>query len=205
MSYYYKKTPFFIRWIYSKATWRKETTEKVLYLTFDDGPNNGVTPFVLDILKKYHARATFFCLGYNASMNPHLVEEIRNDGHTIGNHSFSHLNGFRTKRNPYLEDVKRADEIINSKFFRPPYGKMKLKQYNKLKNIFNIIMWDVMSGDFDVTIDGNKCFDNVVKHARSGSIIVFHDSEQAYDRLKIALPKVLEYYSKLGYKFENLT
>ena len=205
MSYYYKNTPFFLRWIYSKAIWRKETTEKVLYLTFDDGPNNGVTPFVLDVLKKYNARATFFCLGFNAMMNPHLIEEIQKENHIIGNHSYSHFNGFRTKKNIYLEDVEKANDILKSNIFRPPYGKMKLKQYNRLKEIYSIIMWDVMSGDFDVNIDGDKCFDNVVKYARSGSIIVFHDSRQAFDRLKIALPKVLEYYSKLGYRFENLT
>ena len=204
MPKYYKKAPFFIRWIYSKAIWSIKTSEKVLFLTFDDGPTEEVTNFVLEELKKYNAKATFFCLGYNAENNPKLIDELKDCGHAVGNHSFSHPNGFRTKIGSYLEDVKKANDIIASNLFRPPYGKMKLRQYKQLVKSFNIIMWDVMSGDFDTSIDGEQCFKNVVSNAREGSIIVFHDTEQALPRLKIVLPKVLEYYSDLGYRFEKL-
>ena len=204
MSKYYKKIPFFLLWFYSEATWNIKTPEKILYLTFDYGPTEEITNFVLEELEKYNAKATFFCLGHNAVSNPKLVYEIKNYGHSIGNHSFSHPNGFRTKIGVYLDDVKKADEVLKSNLFRPPYGKMKLRQYKLLKKFFNIVMWDVMSGDFDTSINGEQCFSNVLLNASEGSIIVFHDSDQAFPRLKIALPKVLEYYSDLGYRFEKL-
>jgi len=204
MSEYYKKVPFFLRWIYSKAIWKINTSEKVLYLTFDDGPNNEVTSFVLEELKKYNAKATFFCLGHRAISNPDLIERLLEVGHGIGNHSFSHLNGFTTRKKDYLDDIYRADEVLKSKLFRPPYGKMKLPQYNKIKDKFKIVMWDVMPGDFDASIDGEQCFKNVVDNASRGSIIVLHDSEQAFPRLKIALPKLLKHYTELGYRFEKL-
>ena len=204
MPKYYKKAPFFIRWIYSKATWSIKTSEKVLYLTFDDGPTKEITNFVLEELKKYNAKATFFCLGHNAVNNPKLIDELNDCGHAVGNHSFSHPNGFRTKIKTYLDDIKKADEIFVSNLFRPPYGKMKLRQYKQLKEFFSVIMWDVMSGDFDPSIDGEQCFRNVASNANEGSIIVFHDTEQAFPRLKVALPKMLKYYSDLGYRFEKL-
>ena len=204
MPKYYKKVPFFLRWIYSEATWRVNTPYKVLYLTFDDGPTEEVTSFVLEELNKYNAKATFFCLGHNAVNNPKLVDKLKDCGHAVGNHSYSHPNGFRTKIKSYVDDVKKADEILASNLFRPPYGKMKWRQYKKLKELFSIIMWDVMPGDFDASIDGEQCFRNVASNASEGSIIVFHDSEQAFPRLKIALPKVLEYYTNLGYRFEKL-
>lgn len=204
MSYYYKKTPFFLRWIYSDAIWRINNIEKVLYLTFDDGPTEGVTNFVLEELEKYNARVTFFCVGYNAERNLELLSEIRNKGHVVGNHSYSHYNGFRTKRKEYVEDVERGEALVNSNLFRPPYGKMKWKQYKTLKNNYTIVMWDVMAGDFDESIDADVCFANVVENAKEGSIVVFHDTEKAFPRLKIALPRVLKYYSDLGYKFEVL-
>ncbi|MCK5907135.1 MAG: polysaccharide deacetylase family protein, partial [Flavobacteriales bacterium] len=196
--------PFFLRWIYSEATWRVNTSEKILYLTFDDGPTEEVTDFVLEELKKYNAKATFFCLGLRALNNPFLMNALFVDGHGIGNHSFSHPNGFRTKIGDYLDDVKKADDVIASNLFRPPYGKMKWRQYKKLKEFYKIVMWDVMSGDFDKAIDGNRCFKNVTDNAKEGSIVIFHDSEQAFPRLKVALPKVLKYYSDLGYRFEKL-
>lgn len=204
MPKYYKKAPFLIRWIYSKATWRVKTSDKILYLTFDDGPTEGVTNFVLEELAKYNAKATFFCLGHNSVNNPKLMDELVANGHAIGNHSYSHPNGFRTKIGEYIDDVKKADVVVLSKLFRPPYGKMKLRQYKYLKKFYRIIMWDVMPGDFDANIDGDKCFTNVVSNARKGSIIVFHDSEKAVDRLRITLPRVLKYYSDLGYRFEKL-
>ena len=204
MEKYYKSTPFFLRWIYPKAIWHKDGVDKVLYLTFDDGPSEEVTKFVLNELEKFNAKATFFCLGLNALNLPSLVNDIVANGHKLGNHSFSHPNGFKTKVADYVDDVKTADEVLSSKLFRPPYGKMKLRQYNALKNDFSIVMWDVMPGDFDESINGDVCFENVIKKTRAGSIIVFHDTAQAFERLKVALPKTLKYYSDLGYKFEGI-
>lgn len=204
MPKYFNKAPFYIRWFYPKTTWRVKTSDKVLYLTFDDGPTKGVTDFVLEELAKYNAKATFFCLGRNVVQNPKLMKELKDSGHAIGNHSYNHLNGFRTNVGDYIDDVKNADGIISSKLFRPPYGKMKLRQYKYLKKFYRIIMWDVMPGDFDASIDGDKCFTNVVSNASKGSVIVFHDSDKAIDRLSIALPRVLKYYSDLGYRFEKL-
>lgn len=204
MPKYYKKVPFFLRWIYSKAVWSIDTSEKTLYLTFDDGPTEEVTDFVLNELDKYNAKATFFCLGYNAENNLNIVDRIKESGHAIGNHSFSHPNGFRTKTNTYLNDVEKADVILETKLFRPPYGKLKLKQYKYLNEKFDVIMWDVMSGDFDDSIDAHQCYTNVISNAQEGSIIVFHDSNQSFPRLKYALPNVLKYYSDLGFRFEKL-
>ncbi len=204
MASYYNKIPFFVRWLYPDARWHETTSDKVLYLTFDDGPTEEVTNFVLGQLEKYNAKATFFCLGFNADNNPSILSEIIDKGHSVGNHSYSHPNGFKTKIDRYLEDVNDANEVLKAKLFRPPYGKMKLRQYKNLKNRFNIIMWDVMPGDFDVSIDGDKCFSNVVEGAKRGSIIVLHDTQQAFPRLKYVLPKLLEYYTKLGYTFDKL-
>ena len=204
MSKYYNKVPFFLRWIYSEAIWHVKTSEKVLYLTFDDGPTEGVTSFVLEELEKYNAKATFFCLGHKVVDNPNLYDVLKDSGHALGNHSFSHFNGFKTKSEVYLEDVGKATEVIDSRLFRPPFGKLKRKQYKRLKDDYKIVMWDVMPGDFDDSIDGEQCFNNVVANADKGSIIVFHDSMQAFPRLKIALSKVLKYYSDLGYRFEKL-
>jgi peptidoglycan/xylan/chitin deacetylase (PgdA/CDA1 family) len=201
---YYKKTPFYLRWIYPEAIWQKEVESKVLYLTFDDGPSKEVTSFVLHELKKFNAKATFFCLGMNALNLPSQIENIVADGHKIGNHSFSHPNGFNTEVDDYVDNVRTANDVLSSNLFRPPYGKMKIRQYNVLKKDFLIVMWDVMPGDFDDSINGDLCFGNVIENAKSGSIIVFHDTAQAFERLKVALPKTLKYYSDLGYKFESI-
>ncbi len=205
MSYYFKKTPFFIRWIYPKAIWRKNVSNKVLYLTFDDGPINGVTDWVLNQLKQYNAKATFFCIGENADKNAKLLNQITDDGHSIGNHMYYHIRGTENSNNHYYENIEKANKILNTKLFRPPYGKMKLSQYRKLKNDYHIIMWDVMAGDFDTSIDGERCYRNVINNSSKGSIIVFHDTEKAFPRLEVALPRVLKYYTDLGYKFELLT
>jgi len=204
MSNYYKRVPFFIRWIYSRALWEIKTTEKIIYLTFDDGPTPDVTDFVLSELNKYGAKATFFCLGQNVINLPLLRNKIRENGHEVGNHSYSHLNGFRTKTTDYINDISRAESVIESRLFRPPYGKMKLRQYKRVSRQYKIVMWDVMSGDFDNSLDGKQCYENVINNAKEGSIVVLHDSEQAFPRLKIALPKILKYYHELGYKFESI-
>ena len=203
---YLIKTPFWLPAFYPKCTWNIPTKEKVIYLSFDDGPHPEATPFVLAQLKKYNARATFFCIGNNVLKHPNIYESILQAGHRVGNHTYDHLNGWKTDAATYLENIKSASNLIVSNLFRPPYGRISR---NQLKNIAadktmpqQIIMWDVLSGDFDVQLSGEQCARNVIKHAQPGSIVVFHDSAKAWDRLQVALPLVLDYFSNLGYRFE---
>jgi peptidoglycan/xylan/chitin deacetylase (PgdA/CDA1 family) len=203
---YLIKTPFWLRAIYSNCTWKIPTKDKVIYLTFDDGPDPEATAFVLANLKKYNAKATFFCIGNNVLKHPNIYESVLKDGHRVGNHTYDHLNGWQTENLLYIENIKDAKNMIESNLFRPPYGRIKksqiklLKQSDSLPN--QIIMWDVLSGDFDQKIDGETCARNVIKNTIPGSIIVFHDSQKAWDRMSVALPIVLEYFSNLGYRME---
>ena len=203
---YLVKTPFWLRALYPACTWKMPSTDKVIYLSFDDGPHPEATPFVLDQLKKYHAKASFFCIGKNVLSFANIYEQILQEGHVVGNHTYDHLNGWKTDTASYLENIKSASNLIVSNLFRPPYGRIS---QNQLKNIAadkwmpqQIIMWDVLSGDFDFKLTGEQCARNVIKHAKSGSIVVFHDSAKAWDRLQVALPLVLDYFSNLDYRFE---
>ena len=203
---YLVKTPFWLRALYPACTWKMPSTDKVIYLSFDDGPHPEATPFVLDQLKKYHAKASFFCIGKNVLSFANIYEQILQEGHVVGNHTYDHLNGWKTDTASYLENIKSASNLIVSNLFRPPYGRISR---NQLKNIAadkwmpqQIIMWDVLSGDFDLKLTGEQCARNVIKHAKSGSIVVFHDSAKAWDRLQVALPLVLDYFSNLDYRFE---
>jgi peptidoglycan/xylan/chitin deacetylase (PgdA/CDA1 family) len=203
---YLVKTPFWLRALYPACTWKMPSTDKVIYLSFDDGPHPEATPFVLDQLKKYHAKASFFCIGKNVLSYANIYEQILQEGHVVGNHTYDHLNGWKTDTASYLENIKSASNLIVSNLFRPPYGRISR---NQLKNIAadkwmpqQIIMWDVLSGDFDFKLTGEQCARNVIKHAKSGSIVVFHDSAKAWDRLQVALPLVLDYFSNLDYRFE---
>jgi len=203
---YLIKTPFWLRAIYPNCTWKIPVQEKVIYLTFDDGPDPEATPFVLANLKKFNAKATFFCIGNNVLKHPNIYESILKEGHKVGNHTYDHLNGWKTENNIYINNIKDAMNIIDSKLFRPPYGRITksqikiLKQTDSLPN--QIIMWDVLSGDFDIQINGEICAGNVINNTLPGSIIVFHDSQKAWDRMSIALPKVLEHFSNLEYRME---
>lgn len=198
---YLVKTPWWLRRLYaSEMTWKIPTQEKILYFTFDDGPHPGITPFVLHCLKQFDAKATFFCIGKNVKLFPEVYQQILDGGHMIANHTYNHLNGWKTGNVNYLKDVMLAQHTINSNLFRPPYGRIRNSQVKELSPVFKIIMWDVLSGDFDVSVTPQKCFDNVVTNASGGSIIVFHDSEKAFPRLEFALPKVLQFFSDEGYK-----
>ncbi len=203
---YIVTTPWWLRMLFpANLTWRIPATEKIIYLTFDDGPNPVATPFVLDELKKYNAKATFFCIGKNVQEQPELYQRIFIDGHRVGNHTHNHLNGFHTKDELWLQNVKEAAKWIDSDLFRPPYGKIRSFPAKVLKESnppFQIIMWDVLSADFDTSISPQKCLDNVTKHTKPGSIIVFHDSEKAFPNLRFALPEVLKLFSGEGYRFE---
>ena len=203
---YLIKTPFWLRAFYPNCTWKIPTKDKVIYISFDDGPHPEATPFVLEQLKAFNAKATFFCIGNNVLKHPNIFESILKAGHKVGNHTYDHLNGWKTETNVYLENIKDAASLIESNMFRPPYGRITKKQIKAVKESTDlpnqIIMWDILSADFDLKLNGEDCARNVIKHTKPGSIIVFHDSQKAWDRMSVALPIVLAYFSKLGYRME---
>ncbi len=200
---YFIKTPWWLKKIYPNRVWDISTSEKIIYLTFDDGPHPVATPFVLNELKKYNAKATFFCIGKNVIDHPSVYESIKAEGHSIGNHTQHHLNGWEIPDYLYVKDVTMAAQYISSDLFRPPYGRLKSSQAKQLKD-FKIIMWDVLSGDFDESTSDEQCLKNVVDKTVPGSIIVFHDNEKAFPRLQYALPRSLKFFSEQGYAFSPL-
>lgn len=205
--FYLKKTPWILKKLYPDCTWNIKTDEKILYLTFDDGPNPQATSFVLEELKKFNARATFFCVGQNVKEFFHFYQQIINEGHKPGNHTYHHLNGWKTNDKKYLEDISEAAKIIDSNLFRPPYGRItrfQLKAIRGEKLKLKTIMWNVLSGDFDTSITVENCYLNVINNAKPGSIIVFHDSVKSFPVLQQVLPKVLKYYSEKGFQFSVL-
>jgi peptidoglycan-N-acetylglucosamine deacetylase len=204
--FYFIKTPWFLRKLYPDCVWRMPTTEKKIYLSFDDGPHAVATPFVLDQLRRFGARATFFCIGKNVIAEPDLYKRVLEEGHRVGNHTQHHLNGWKTDDKTYLADIAEASRYIDSDLFRPPYGKSTKFQLMNLRKLWNyrIIMWDVLSADFDISFNGEKCAAHVLLHAQPGSIVVFHDSAKAFKNLEIALPLVLEALAGKGYSFEEL-
>lgn len=198
------KSPKIIKALYSQLTWEIPNTENKIYLTFDDGPTPEITDWTLDILKQFNIKATFFCLGQNVEKYPKIYQRILDEGHATGNHSFSHPSGWKTNDADYFDDIERSQKLINSKLFRPPYGRITKSQAKHLKEQYSIIMWSVLSGDFDVKISPEKCLENVIKHTKSGSIIVFHDSEKAAPNLKYALAKAIENLMERGFVFDSL-
>lgn len=238
------KTPGFIKTLFPKFIWNINTKKKEIFLTFDDGPTPEITPWVLEQLKHYNAKATFFCIGSNIEKHPELFEQIITEGHSIGNHTYKHLKGWKHKTKVYLEDVEKAQNLIHSKsqnisvslnkyisqakyrlqsdvemrrtvsntdpqitlkLFRPPYGKLKNKQAKQLQKLgYKIIMWNVLSFDWDVKVSEKKCLKNITNAAKKGSIIVMHDSQKASRNLKAVLPKVLKHYSEIGFEFNSI-
>lgn len=202
---YLIKSPDIFNLISGKSViWKLPQGKKRLFLTFDDGPIPDITPFVLDILNNYNAKATFFCVGENVEKYPDVFSLILENNHSVGNHTFNHLKGWTTNTDNYVNNIKKCNDLINSKLFRPPYGKISYSQLNKIKNDYYTILWSVLSGDFDTKIDGKQCYKNVANHAKDGAIIVFHDSIKAQERMIYALPKVIEHFLLLGYTFESL-
>jgi peptidoglycan/xylan/chitin deacetylase (PgdA/CDA1 family) len=205
---YLVKTPFWLRALYPGCTWRMPSEKKVIYLSFDDGPHPQATPFVLEQLKKYNAKASFFCIGKNVLSYANIYEEIINEGHAVGNHTYDHLNGWKTATSSYIENIANARKLITSNLFRPPYGRISRSQLRKIcadKSLpQQIIMWDVLSGDFDLSLSPEDCTKNVIKNTTAGSIVVFHDSAKAFERLKVTLPAMLAHFSSLGYTFNAI-
>jgi len=207
--FYLVKTPWFLKKIYPDYLWHVDTQEKELYLTFDDGPHPVATPFVLRQLKQYNALATFFCIGKNVIKYPEIYKQILDEGHGTGNHTQNHLNGWKTADDVYLKDIAEASSHISSNLFRPPYGRITSFQARNLKPIMKgketrIVMWDVLSGDFDTTNTPQNCLANVVLKSVTGSVVVFHDSEKAFPSLEYTLPRVLRFFIEKGYSFKAL-
>jgi peptidoglycan-N-acetylglucosamine deacetylase len=214
MNFYWIKTNRLIKKIFSNYVWDIPNTENKIYLTFDDGPTPWITEWVLQELEKHNAKASFFCIGNNIEKHPEIFEKVIAAGHSLGNHTFNHLKGWKTTTEDYLQNsflcekqiLKSEINNLKSKIFRPPYGKIKASQAEKLRQLgYKIIMWDVLSADYDITISKEKCLENATKNVQSGSIIVFHDSVKAFPHLEYTLPKALKYYKEKGFVFEKLS
>ena len=215
MKLYTAKTPKLVKWLFPSLVWEFSVSKKQLFLTFDDGPIPEVTPWVLEQLAAYNAKATFFCIGDNVQKYPAVFKQVIEGGHAIGNHTQHHINGWDASKEKYIADTIHAKKTIENNFdnsakatsllFRPPYGKITPQLSKRLKRLgYKIIMWDVLSGDFDKSLAPEKCLSNVIDTAEAGSIIVFHDSLKAFNKLQYVLPKVLKHFHELGYTFERI-
>jgi peptidoglycan/xylan/chitin deacetylase (PgdA/CDA1 family) len=206
--FYFTKTPFWLKMVYPTCLWNYKQVgkQKKIFLSFDDGPHAVATPFVLDELKRYDARATFFCIGKNVLAESSIYKRILMEGHRVGNHTNNHLNGWKTDNKTYLENIEKARELIDSNLFRPPYGRATAFQIRNLidKLHYKVVMWDVLAGDFDPAVSGRQAAERVIRKSKSGSIIVFHDSAKALQVLQVALPIVLAYFSGEGFSFETI-
>ena len=201
---YLVKSPLLLKWYYPSLVWNKVRDQKVIYLTFDDGPIPDVTTFVLKTLKAFDARATFFCVGDNIVKHPDIFQNLLDDGHQVGNHTFNHLRGWATPDAEYLQNFQQCQQLTQTNLFRPPYGRIKKSQVRLIKQTcpqVQIVMWDVLSGDFDTSLTPEDCFRNVIQYTENGSIVVFHDHLKAMDRLEDTLPKVLQHFREQGYTF----
>jgi peptidoglycan-N-acetylglucosamine deacetylase len=203
------KTNFLMRALYPDFIWRKSLLEKKIYLTFDDGPIPEITEFVLETLAKYQAKATFFCIGDNIRKHPLIFQKLINEGHAIGNHTFNHLKGWATDDVTYLENVVLCSKEIEkenhqTQLFRPPYGRIKRSQAKSLLLDYEIVMWDVLSGDFSLKLSPETVLHKTIEHTKAGSIVLFHDSIKAYKNMSYSLPRFLEYFSEKGFQFAKL-
>lgn len=201
---YFIKTPGWLKLLYPNCLWDMEKKEQTLYLSFDDGPHPVITPFVLDELKKYNAKATFFCIGENVLKYPEVYRRLQDEGHATGNHTQHHINGWKTEDSSYLDDIAAAGNHIRSSLFRPPYGRIRRSQIKKLHHTNSetrIVMWNILAGDWDADLKPERCYDRIRKKISDGDIIVFHDSEKAWDRMSYSLPLLLKEFSQKGYHF----
>lgn len=201
---YIHKTPWVVQKVFSGLEWKGIPESKKIYLTFDDGPIPEITPWIIDVLKDFDAKATFFCVGENVKNHPEIFSKIIKNGHSVGNHTYSHINGFNHSPELYLENVAKCNELIQSNLFRPPYGKLTWRQYIQLKKKYRIIMWDVLSGDFDSSMSASDCIKAIKKYVRPGSIVVLHDNLKTIHKLKSILPEILDYFSINGFCLDGL-
>ncbi|MDZ4822996.1 MAG: polysaccharide deacetylase family protein [Flavobacteriales bacterium] len=202
---YLVQPPAIIRTLGKNFLWRIKTERKEVFLTFDDGPEPTVTLPILEMLEKKNAHATFFCIGKQVEKHPDVFALLKAHGHAVGNHSHTHLNGWTVKTSTYVEDVMKCSDVVKSTLFRPPYGRITRQQSTHLQSLFRIVMWDVLSGDFDSTITPEKCMSNAMKNVRPGSIIVFHDSLKAKEKVLYVLPRVLDALQNDGYVFSAIS
>jgi peptidoglycan-N-acetylglucosamine deacetylase len=201
------RTPFFLPFFYPSLIWRIPTDKKELYLTFDDGPINGPTEFVLETLARASAKATFFCIGDNIRKHPDVFQKVIAAGHTIGNHTFNHLNGWTTRNADYVKNVQLFDSILPTPLptlFRPPYGRITRSQIRAL-NQYKIVMWDVLSFDYNKSLSGESCLRKTIKATRPGSILVFHDSLKAEKNMTYIMPRLVNHFAEQGYSFKAIS
>lgn len=206
--FYLTTASWLLRQVYPHCLWRVRTGEKKVYLTFDDGPHPEATPFVLNELRKYNAKATFFCLGKNVAAHPEIYKQVLLDGHATGNHTYNHLNGWKTPARQYVDDIISTKKLVDSPLFRPPYGRItpwQLSQLGRPALQMRAVMWTILSGDFDPELPAEKCVENVIRPLKKGAIIVFHDSQKALPHVTNALPKILRFLAENGYMMEKLT
>jgi len=201
---YIVKMPALVQRLFPGFTWRMPVKEKILYLTFDDGPIPEVTPWVLDTLRAAGAKATFFCVGENVQRYPAIFQRILAEGHSVGNHTHQHLNGWKNEDAHYLNNVAACARLVPGRLFRPPYGRLRSSQAKAIRNQHQIVMWDVLSGDFDRNISPEKCLDNILRHCRPGSIVVLHDSIKAAPNMRHALTGLLQHFGEKGWSFEPI-
>ena len=212
MAFFMIKVPKIIKHLFFNQVWNIPNTENTIYLTFDDGPTPEITEKVLEILDKHHIKATFFCIGDNVRKHPEIVQKILSKQHAVGNHTYSHLKGWNTPTKTYISNTEACRMKLNSQFtiknsqiFRPPYGKITPWQSYKLRKLgYKIIMWDVVSKDYNASISAEMCYENVIQNVSSGSIIVFHDSHKAKENVLNSLEKTIETLKRKGFNFEKI-
>ena len=205
--FYTVKVPWIFKKIRPSLVWKMPVEGKKIYLTFDDGPHPTATPFVLDQLKRFNAKATFFCIGKNVEQYPEIFQRILDEGHSVGNHTFNHVNGWKSNNFHYFKNIGKAGQLIKSNIFRPPYGRITYAQAIGIEKLFpkmKIIMWDVLSGDFDVNLSPQQCLNNVTQTTQPGSIVVFHDSDKAWQRLEYTLPHFLDFCKQQQWNFKKI-
>ncbi len=206
MSFFVHRVPRIVQWMYPFRTWHKPNENGEVHLTFDDGPVAGCTSFVLEKLSKHNMKATFFMVGDNVRRNPHLAKEVLACGHQVGNHTYHHANGAKMDTNTYLAEVQSCQDVmeetlsVSPGLFRPPYGRIRRKQAHLLRNKFQIVMWEVLSGDYAATLHQGRAIEKTMKYTRSGSIVLFHDQEKTFGFLKNTLPDYLAYLNDMGYR-----
>ncbi|MDO4715379.1 MAG: polysaccharide deacetylase family protein [Bacteroidales bacterium] len=192
----------FLRWLYPRALWRMDERERAVYLTFDDGPIPEITPWVLDVLRTYSVKATFFMVGDNVRKYPEIYAQVVAEGHRIGNHTYNHIGGLRHSIKSYVANAERANELLQTDLFRPPHGWMRWSQYYAMCKRYRIVMWDVVTRDYSTQLNGRDVLLNIRRYTRPGSIITFHDSLKSYDKLLYALPRAIAWLQSQGYTFK---